>query len=87
MYKILLWRYKDHNFPGNKPRLQTQTKKAGQGGSSLYEQNSNARDVQFSASCLSPINLSPKAGMLSGVLVEVWDQSSFCPPGCCSPVL
>lgn len=74
MYKILLWRYKDHNFPDNKPRLQTQTKKTGQGGSSLYGQNIHTRDVQFSASCLSPINLNSKAGILSGVLVEVWDQ-------------
>lgn len=74
MYKILLWRYKDHNFSANKPKLQTQRKKAGQEGSSLYEQNIHARDVQSSASFLSPKNLNLKAGMLSGVLVVVWDQ-------------
>lgn len=62
MYKTLQWRYKDHNFPSSKPKLQTQRKKAGQGGSSLYEQNIHARDVQSSASRLSPLNSNPKAG-------------------------
>lgn len=74
MYKILLRRYKDHNFPANKLRLQAQRKKTGQGGSNLYEQNIHSRDVQSSAFLLSLINLNSKAGMLSGVLVEVLDQ-------------
>lgn len=78
MFEILLWGYKYH-FPANKHRLQTQRKKAGQGGMHLlqrkqfYSQKIHARDVQPPAPLLPPINLSPKQ-QVNLVCWQRWDQ-------------